>query len=193
MLVKVWQGTVGLIGLSGGFALVWKIVCKIADYLSVWRQEFDLPSCTVQFILYVCVYDHREIKMIHLVCKLLTRIGLHRNKNWCMVENFNEILHNGEKISASLRSEVIKYFRSMLDSWCEMVEMISLVMLHVSWCWNISYVFNVSWIIVLQIKLGVLCSSNQTRDSWIKWIKIIVQCLWSYCLLKVSLDVIFGW
>lgn len=45
-----------------------------------------------------CVYGNHVIKTMSIVWERLTRIGVNRSVSQCILGDFNEILHNGEKI-----------------------------------------------------------------------------------------------
>lgn len=45
------------------------------------------------------------MKFRHRVWKRVTRIGIHRQESWVILGDFNDILHNGEKVGGLYRSE----------------------------------------------------------------------------------------
>lgn len=77
-------------GLSGGLALFWKSSVQI-DFKFVNKNMLDLHVQFGSSVLFVsCVYGN-------------PMAGL-RSEAWCMVGDFNEILHNGEKLGGPRRS-----------------------------------------------------------------------------------------
>lgn len=50
-----------------------------------------------------CVYGNPNQKLRHLVWKMLNRIGIQTKEMWGLIGDFNEILHNGEKLGGPRR------------------------------------------------------------------------------------------
>ncbi|XP_010418618.1 PREDICTED: uncharacterized protein LOC104704191 [Camelina sativa] len=108
--IQVWLGyenvyTVDPVGTCGGLALFWK---KSVD-ISVYYEDKNLLDLAVQFGEYsfflTCVYGNTNFCYRHQVWERLTRFGLSRKGNWCMIGDFNEILNNEEKLGGPRRSD----------------------------------------------------------------------------------------
>ncbi|KAF8085592.1 hypothetical protein N665_0660s0001 [Sinapis alba] len=117
--LQAWLGynrilTVNPIGYNGGLALMWK--------------NSNLVDCNVKFgkdsFFVSCVYGDPVRENKAKVWERLSRIGVHRNEPWCMLGDFNEIRHNGEKTGGGpRRSEAsLQPFNDMLDTG-ELVEL----------------------------------------------------------------------
>jgi len=128
--MQVWLGyervfTVEPLGKSGGLALF------IKSGVTVDLKYFDknLMDMHVQFgavsFFGSCIYGDPVFKLKKDNLERLSRIGIGRKESWCMVGDFNDILHNGEKLGGPLRSDnVFLPFAEMLQA-CDMVEMAS--------------------------------------------------------------------
>lgn len=67
-----------------------------------------------------CIYGDPDHSLRSIVWERLKRIGVGRRDRWCMVGDFNAILHNGEKVGGPRRSDsCFKPFSEMLEI-CEM-------------------------------------------------------------------------
>ncbi|KAF8049985.1 hypothetical protein N665_2080s0003 [Sinapis alba] len=127
--LQTWLGydrilVVNPIGYSGGLALMWKnsvnIVFKFVDKNLVdFNVKFGKDSFFVS-----CVYGDPVRENIAKVWERLSRIGAHINEPWCMLGDFNEIIHNRENTGGGpRRSEAsLQPFNDMLDIG-EMVEL----------------------------------------------------------------------
>ncbi|KAG7565144.1 Reverse transcriptase domain [Arabidopsis suecica] len=110
-------------GKSGGLALFIKagvtVDLRFVDKnLLDFHVQFGAVSCFVS-----CIYGDPIFKKRLLNWERMSRIGVGRRDPWCIVGDFNDILHNGEKTGGSRRSEnVFKPFSDMLTA-CNMVEL----------------------------------------------------------------------
>lgn len=74
-----------------------------------------------------CIYGEPVRKNMPKLWERLSRIGAYRKEPWCMMGDFNDIRHNGEKIGGPRRSEAsFQPFNDMLEIG-EMVELQSTV------------------------------------------------------------------
>ncbi|KAG7589022.1 Zinc knuckle CX2CX4HX4C [Arabidopsis suecica] len=128
--LQVWMGydrvlTVEPIGKCGGLA----VFCKNNVQVDVIFMDKNLIDLQVQFgennFFLSCVYgDPDESNRKHVWEKLM-RLGISRKDRWCMMGDFNAILHNGEKNGGPRRCDsFFKPFAEMI-SVCDMEEMVS--------------------------------------------------------------------
>lgn len=126
--LQVWLGyervyTVEPRGYSGGLALFWKKSVEV-DLLYVDKNLLD---CHVQFgsnSFYISfIYGEPIIKFRPKLWERITRICIHRKDSWSLVGDFNDLLHNGEKVGGPSREE--KFFQPFVDmiKACEMKEL----------------------------------------------------------------------
>lgn len=126
--LQVWLGydkimTVNPIGYSGGLALLWKDSVNIS-FKYVDKHLVDMEVHFGKDFFYLsCVYGEPVRKKRPRLWERLSRIGVGRKDPWCIVGDFNEIRHNGEKIGGPRRSEEsFVPFNNMLEIG-EMVEL----------------------------------------------------------------------
>ena len=112
-------------GRSGGLALF----CKKNVKMELKFVDKNLFDCWVQFdsfSFYIsCVYGDPMFVNRPKIWERLSRIGVNRQECWCMLGDFNDILHNGEKSGGPLRKETTFIpFRDMIKA-CQMTELSS--------------------------------------------------------------------
>ena len=110
MDVQEWLGynrfyTVEPIGQSGVLALF----CKKNVRLDLKFVDKNLLDCFVQFDSFSfylsCVYGDPLNVNRPKVWERISRIGVNRSESWCMLGDFNDILHSGEKSGDPLRKD----------------------------------------------------------------------------------------
>ncbi|KAG7590171.1 hypothetical protein ISN44_As07g023610 [Arabidopsis suecica] len=126
--LQVWLGydqvyTVEPIGKCGGLALFWKSSVKV----DLQFVDKNLLDAQVQFgannFFLSCVYGDPDRSKRNDVWERITRIGIGRRDRWCLVGDFNDLLHNGEKVGGPRRSDNdFKGFNEMIRI-CDMSEM----------------------------------------------------------------------
>lgn len=94
------------------------------DILAADKNILDVAVVFGNFKFYLsCIYGNPRSDLRHLVWERVTRLGLQRTEPWCMFGDFNEILHNGEKLGGPRRSEKsFEDFGNMIST-CDMSEL----------------------------------------------------------------------
>lgn len=115
--------TIDPIGRNGGIALFWKNSLEV-DVKFSDKNLLDVHVLFGSYGFFVsCVYGDPSENRKQYLWERLSRIGTNRRDNWCMFGDFNDILHNGDKIGGSDRSDsVYGHFNDMIQT-CEMVEL----------------------------------------------------------------------
>lgn len=128
--IQVWLGydrvyTADPAGRCGGLALFWKKGVDI-QVLSADKNILDLQVYIANSRFFLsCIYGNPNSSLRNQVWERLARIGSQRKECWAMAEDFNEILHSGEKLGGPRRAEAsFSNFSGMLSS-CGMVELTS--------------------------------------------------------------------
>ncbi|KAF8086553.1 hypothetical protein N665_0621s0004 [Sinapis alba] len=116
--IQVWLGydrvyTVEPVGKSGEI--------KYVD-----NNLFDIGVQFESFKFYIsCIYGDPIAVNRPKLWERITRIGMKRKESWCMLGDFNDILHNGEKLGGPLRKEsAFTPFGNMIKA-CDMKELSS--------------------------------------------------------------------
>lgn len=126
--LQEWLGyarvsTINAVGYSGGLAVLWKISVDI----EVRFADKNLIDLHVEFgdtrFFFSCVYGDPIKENRPMVWERMTRIGIHKKEPCCMLVDFNDIRHNGEKKGGPRRSyaSFLPFF-DMLNA-SEMVEL----------------------------------------------------------------------
>lgn len=108
LYLQKWSGydrvyTVEPRGLSGGLALFWKKTVHM-ELLYVDKNVMDCHIRFGSFSYFVtCVYGDPFLKYRHKMWERINRIGISRKGSWCILGDFNELLHNGEKLGDPAR------------------------------------------------------------------------------------------
>lgn len=126
--LQVWLGydrvyTVDPVGHAGGLALFWKKSVSI-KMLDVNKNILD---CIIQMgdvsFFATCIYGPFIYRQRLALWEKLSRIGVGRKESWCVFGDFNDILHNGEKIGGVWRKdESFEPFNQMVKA-CKLEEL----------------------------------------------------------------------
>lgn len=114
--------TVNPVDLSGGLSLFWKSAVDVdIKYFSK-----NLLDCHIQYggvsYFFSYIYGEPVIKYRPRLWERITRIGIQRKKSWSMMRDFNDVLHNGEKVGGHCRNEFsFDHFVNMIKAY-QMVE-----------------------------------------------------------------------
>ena len=126
--LQEWLGydrvfTVDPRGLSGGLALFWKSTIKL-DIKYADKNLIDMQVQFGEFSFFLsCIYGEPAQEGKSIVWERLSRIGVGRKEQWCLVGDFNEILNNNEKLGGPARAEEsFQPFGDMLSA-CGMEEL----------------------------------------------------------------------
>lgn len=126
--LQVWLGyervyTVEPVGKSGGLALFIKSGVTVdLKFIDKNLMDMQIQFGAVTFFL-SCVYGDPNFKRRKENWERLCRIGVGRKDSWCLIGDFNDILHNGEKLGGPSRCDsIFKPFSEMLDV-CDMMEL----------------------------------------------------------------------
>ena len=120
--LQVWLGydkvfTVDPIGHAGGLAVFWKKSVNI-KFQTVNKNLLD---CLIQLdsvsFYASCVYGPSDWSSRCELWERLSRIGVNRKDGWCVFGDFNDILHNGEKVGGTWRAdESFEPFNQMIKA-----------------------------------------------------------------------------
>ncbi|KAL0887179.1 hypothetical protein Bca101_011162 [Brassica carinata] len=115
--------TVEPIGRSGGLGLMWKSSYGV-DILYSDKRIIDLKITIGSLVLFLsCVYGDPVRGRRRIVWDKLSEIGVHRDEAWMLVGDFNELMHNDEKLGGAIRDESTFWdFRNMVEA-CKIREM----------------------------------------------------------------------
>ncbi|XP_010507009.1 PREDICTED: uncharacterized protein LOC104783562 [Camelina sativa] len=106
--IQVWLNydrvyTMDPIGRCGGLAVFWKKSITL-EFLQADKNVIDLGVEFGNRKFFVSrIYGNPRSELRHIVWEKITRIGIQRKDNWCLIGDFNEILHNGEKLGGPRR------------------------------------------------------------------------------------------
>ncbi|KAF8105884.1 hypothetical protein N665_0152s0020 [Sinapis alba] len=126
--IQAWLGyarvyTVEPIGKSGGLDLFCKKNVAV-ELCYVDKNLFDIVIQFESFKVYIsCIYGDPMAANRPKLWKRITRIGVLHKESWCILGHFNDMLHNGEKIGGSLRSELTFISFGNMIRACEMTEL----------------------------------------------------------------------
>ena len=120
--LQVWLGydkvfTVDPVGHAGGLAVFWKKSVNI-KFQTVNKNLLD---CLIQLdsvsFYASCVYGPSDWSSRCDLWERLSRIGVNRKEGWCVFGDFNDILHNGEKVGGTWRAdESFEPFNQMIKA-----------------------------------------------------------------------------
>lgn len=110
-------------GRCGSLALFWKS-CVDMEFLFVDKNLLDVK---VQFgsssFFISCVYGNPDVSIRPLLWERMSQIGTNRKESVCVFGDFNDIMHNGEKIGGPMRNDYVhRPFNDMLRC-CELSEL----------------------------------------------------------------------
>ncbi|KAL1198649.1 hypothetical protein V5N11_027552 [Cardamine amara subsp. amara] len=129
MLVDLqeWLGyervhTVEPMGQSGWLAMFVKKGVEV-QLLNVNKNLMDVRIQFGRVAFYLsCIYGKHAVKDRPMLWERMSRIGVNRKQPWCMVGDFNDIVHNGEKIGEPRRGDSsFLPFKDMLNC-CKMIK-----------------------------------------------------------------------
>ena len=94
-----------LLVIRGGLAVFWKKSVNI-KFQTVNKNLLD---CLIQLdsvsFYASCVYGPSDWSSRCELWERLSRIGVNRKDGWCVFGDFNDILHNGEKVGGTWRAD----------------------------------------------------------------------------------------